>query len=158
MKTLIAALSMMAALCTVGVATGTADAATATPLPVAYSFIPCINGNASFQCPKVKPVGLILGNGGAPRIARMVWHTWNQTSASATDLTTIDDCIPNCAMGHDHTYRGSMYLHGIRTHNGRHYFYLMTWRYVKNGVTHAQRLVYGLFCSKFGCGKVQFWH
>ena len=36
---------------------------------------------------------------------RLAWHGWGRPRATATGIARANDCTPNCAAGHFHSYR-----------------------------------------------------
>jgi hypothetical protein len=38
-------------------------------------------------------------------LASLAWHGWGKASATATGVARANDCTPNCAAGHFHSYR-----------------------------------------------------
>jgi hypothetical protein len=55
--------------------------------------------------PQVEPASLVLACGdGGDRMTAMHWTSWAPTHATGTGIQSLNDCTPNCAMGHFHDY------------------------------------------------------
>jgi hypothetical protein len=47
------------------------------------------------------------------------WQDWGSARATATAVAHANDCTPNCAAGHFHTYAAVVTLTGLRSCSGR---------------------------------------
>jgi hypothetical protein len=106
-------------------------ASAATPLPVVYGQ----SCTANWCDPDVRPHGTerwIFGAGGQ-YITRMTWGHWNATSAGGTGTIHVCPSSAGCSR-----HRVSMFLHQVRSHNGRRYYRKLTLRWHN----HVQRLTY----------------
>jgi hypothetical protein len=69
--------------------------------------------------PVVKPSQVILacadGNAGVKKIA---WLGWGRPTAAGVGTAFANDCSPNCAAGHVHTYRSVILLSGSQSCHG----------------------------------------
>jgi len=45
---------------------------------------------------------------------RLRWRTWNARLAATTGTAWLDDCVPNCAQGHFHSYRAAIRADRVR--------------------------------------------
>jgi hypothetical protein len=55
--------------------------------------------------PRVKPETIVLACGdGNESVSGITWTGWGSTFAAGRGTISIDDCTPNCAAGHDHSY------------------------------------------------------
>ena len=104
-----------------GLTGGLATSALARPVPVVY------NLTEGWSAPQVRPVRIFIGQGGAPFVEKLHWTTWNSRDAKSTGTLVLDNCQPNCALGAISRYRVVVTLSGVKHHNGRAYFSVMTW-------------------------------
>jgi len=117
-KLLITIGAAIAALALIG---GPAVTATAAPVPVIYNY------TAGWGDPAVRPHWVIIGQGGALMAHTWYWNTWNSKVAKSTGTLWTDNCIPNCAYGKWSYHKLYVTLSGVKWHNGRPYFSVMTW-------------------------------
>ena len=82
------------------------------------------NGWATSQ---VRPGYIYIGEGGSPIARTQHWGTWNSKAARSTGTLITNDCNPNCAYGTDSYYKLYVVLSGVKHHNGRAYYSVMTW-------------------------------
>ena len=95
-------------------------ASAATQPPVIY--------NAFFwKTPQVRPAWIGIGMGGAPVAHTWHWSTWNSKAARSTGTLVTDNCIPSCARGSYSYHKLYVTLSGLKHHNGRAYYSVMTW-------------------------------
>jgi hypothetical protein len=59
-------------------------------------------------------------------LAGLHWHAWGKASASATGSAKANDCTPNCAAGHFHSYRMTATVGGLRTCGRAHIYTRLT--------------------------------
>jgi hypothetical protein len=63
--------------------------------------------------PKVRPTSFVLACAdGNDRLLGMHWTNWVPTSATGTGVQYLNDCTPNCATGHFHSYPVDIALTG----------------------------------------------
>ena len=117
-KLLIAIGAAIAALALSGVPAVTASAA---PVPVIYNYA------AGWSNPAVRPHWVIIGQGGSPMAHTWYWNTWNSQVAKSTGTLWTDNCVPNCALGKTSYHELYVALSGVKWHNGRTYYSVMTW-------------------------------
>jgi len=88
-----------AALLAAVVLAATAAAATSAASPPKLAG--CVPGSPS----TVRPNKIIVACGDANfYFTNLVWSSWNGKQAVAKGITHLNDCNPNCAAGHFHTY------------------------------------------------------
>ena len=51
------------------------------------------------------------GDANSP-LANLVWSTWSPDGAKATGTAMVNDCTPDCADGHFHSYPATVTLSG----------------------------------------------
>ena len=95
--------------------------ATAAPVPVVYDYA------SGWHNANVRPPWVIIGQGGAPMAHTWYWNTWNSAVARSTGTLWVNNCIPNCALGKTSYHRLFVTLSGVKWHNGRAYYSVMTW-------------------------------
>jgi hypothetical protein len=101
---------------------GTASAAQAAALtPVIY------NDAAGWSHPSVRPVWIVIGEGGAPAAHTWHWSSWGPKSATSTGTLWVNNCRPDCALGKTSYHHLVVTLSGVKYHNGRAYYSMMTW-------------------------------
>lgn len=103
---------------TPAIAAGTASAAVT---PVIYNYA------SGWSHADVKPKWVVIGQGGSPMAHTWYWNTWNSTVAKSTGTLWVDNCIPNCAQGKESYHHLYVTLSGVKYHNGRAYYSVMTW-------------------------------
>lgn len=86
-----------------------AATATATPIPVDPTFVVWSCENK----PEVRPASYVLACAdGNDRLAGLHWSSWTPGGASGTGVQYVNDCEPNCAMGHFGSYPADVTLSG----------------------------------------------
>ena len=89
--------------------------------PVTY------NDSNGWLTPQVRPAWIVIGEGGSPMAHTSHWSTWNSKAARSTGTLVTNNCIPNCAYGRDSHHKLYVTLSGLKHHNGRAYYSVMTW-------------------------------
>lgn len=90
-------------------ATTATPSATATPVPVSAPYVmwDCEN------TPQVRPTSYMLACAdGNDRLTDMHWTNWTPAGASGTGVQYLNDCTPNCAVGHFHSFPVDISLTG----------------------------------------------
>ncbi len=64
-------------------------------------------------------------------LTRMHWATWTASGATGTAVGHQNDCTPNCAAGHFHTYPATVTLSKPRSCDGHKVFTTLAWRFTK---------------------------
>jgi hypothetical protein len=78
----------------------------------------------------VRPQKIVVACGdGNFWFAPLHWQTWAATGAAATATAHLNDCTPDCAAGHFHTYPASVHLSGLKTCKGKHELTHISWRF-----------------------------
>ncbi|MGH3279781.1 MAG: hypothetical protein ACRDNW_11685 [Trebonia sp.] len=63
--------------------------------------------------PEVRPTSFVLACAdGNDRLIDMHWTNWTPVGASGTGVQYLNDCEPNCALGHFHRYPADIALTG----------------------------------------------
>jgi hypothetical protein len=63
--------------------------------------------------PKARPTEILVACGDASSsLASLVWSTWSSDGAKATGTAWVNDCTPDCADGHFHSYPATVILSG----------------------------------------------
>lgn len=104
-----------------GLIGGLASAAQASTVPVVYNYV------EGWANPHIRPGFIAVGMGGAPSVQSLHWSTWNSRHAKAAGTLVLDNCQPDCAAGAISRYRVDVALSGVKDHDGRAYFSVMTW-------------------------------
>jgi hypothetical protein len=66
--------------------------------------------------PAVKPVEVVLACADAGVIASaLAWTGWGEPFTAARGVASVNDCDPNCAAGHRHTYQVVLIADGRQT-------------------------------------------
>jgi hypothetical protein len=66
--------------------------------------------------PKVRPAQIIFACGdGNFSVQHLKWTGWGESFAAALGDAQLNDCTPNCASGHFHTYRMMLVVTGRQT-------------------------------------------
>ena len=106
----------------------------------------------------VRPAWILIGEGGSPEAHVGQWSTWDKGEpnphATANGTLWTDNCIPNCAQGHESGHRLVITLSVVKTHHGVRYYSRMSWHtpgYRLPGA-HASTVV-----MHFGTGNPPFW-
>jgi hypothetical protein len=66
---------------------------------------------------------------GGMQVQKLYWYEWGPSEARGRSRhAVVNDCKPNCAQGHGHTFRVRLVLHRARTcsRNGKRVFTRMT--------------------------------
>ena len=147
-KMLIAIGAAIAALALSGVPAVTASAA---PVPVIYNYA------AGWSNPAVRPYWVIIGQGGSPMAHTWWWNTWNSTVAKSTGMLWTDNCVPNCAYGKESYHKLYVTLSGVKYHNGRPYYSVMTW-YTPGYRMASYKTSTAVLHFSTGGGTMPFWH
>ena len=81
--------------------------------------------------PRVKPASVLLACGdGSFRVTTLAWTGWGQTFAAGRGIGSVNDCTPNCAAGHFHSYpvillaTGRQRCHGNPAYNSITYAFI----------------------------------
>jgi hypothetical protein len=116
------------------------DARPATGLP---GFTGCRSFTLRSPIAVVRPRSIMLACGdGNFYVTGLRWSRWDLVEGDGTGVGHQNDCQPNCAAGHFHTYRLALRLYGA-TKCGRRsvlQFTRVSWRFVgpkPNGVARA---------------------
>ena len=104
-----------------------------------------------------RPGAIYIGQGGSPFVRYLAWANWGGTATTRSGQL-VRQANPNCTP----TYLCpvskkpvTVYLHDVKTHNGRPYFAKMRWHYTsRNGYS---RYIYWVFKTYPG-GTVPFWN
>jgi hypothetical protein len=65
--------------------------------------------------PLVRPTEVVLACADANfGVRKLRWTGWGQSFAAATGVGYANDCTPNCAAGHMHTYRAVVVASGTQ--------------------------------------------
>jgi len=148
-KTLIVIGAALAALALSGVPAVTTSAA---PVPVIYNYA------AGWSNPAVRPPWVIIGEGGAPMAHTWYWSAWNSQVAKSTGTLWTDNCIPNCAYGKESYHKLNVTLSGVKYHNGRPYYSVMTWYTPGYRMRPYKTSTAVLHFSVLPGGTMPFWH
>jgi hypothetical protein len=66
--------------------------------------------------PQVKPADLVIACGdGNEAVEGITWIGWGSMFTAGRGIATINDCTPNCAAGHAHSYPVVVILTGRET-------------------------------------------
>ena len=151
LRTLIAAAGVLAL--SIGVpAALMAPAASAATTPVVYA-----SGTSGWSNAAVRPPWVIIGQGGSPMAHTWWWNTWNSTVAKSTGTLWVDNCIPNCAQGKESYHYLFVTLSGVKHHNGRAYYSVMTW-YTPGYRLYGYRTSTAVLHFSVTRGTVPYWH
>jgi hypothetical protein len=105
--------------------------ATAAPLPV---FGGCTSRVG------VRPASIVMACAdGNFYVTRIRWTRWTARTAAGTGTGHLNDCRPNCAAGHFHTYRVAITLSHPLVCAGLNEFSRVGWRYVAAAASGASR-------------------
>jgi hypothetical protein len=91
--------------------------------------------------PVVRPHEVVVACGdGNFYVDKLRWSSWRGAAAVATGVAHENDCTPNCAAGHFHTYRAELRLsHVVRCVKGRAEFATIGWRFLAAKPAHVPR-------------------
>jgi hypothetical protein len=118
---------------------------TITLTSVAASASPVrLYGNNGWYSSSVKPSSFSLGQGGSPGVGGMRWSHWT-TTAYGTGTLYLDNCVPNCAIGHESKYPISVTLQHAKMHGSTRYFATMEWRWYAGGHLHTWWFTFGIY-------------
>jgi hypothetical protein len=128
--------AVLAALVLGVTAAGTAAALTTSPsrsslasrarLPVAY------NGLDGWKHGRVR-LSVIYVGGSTAFLRTRRWSHWTGTSASTRGTLWVDNCRPDCASGHFHTYPAQVTLSRVADRKGVRFFSRMRLHYQHGG-------------------------
>ncbi len=69
--------------------------------------------------PQVKPAAVVLACADANfGLRKLRWRGWGKPTARATGVAYANDCTPNCAAGHMHSYRAVLVASGRQVCHG----------------------------------------
>jgi hypothetical protein len=81
--------------------------------------------------PHVRPASVVLACGdGNFSVAKLAWTGWGQSFAAGRGTGSVNDCKPNCAAGHFHSYpvillaTGRQRCHGSPAYNSITYAFI----------------------------------
>ena len=118
---------MKVALATVTVALVAATAASASSAP---GFLGCKAFTSPHSALQVKPASIIVACGdGGFYFSKLRWTSWSGRLVHGKGLANANDCSPNCAAGHFHTYPASVSLGTPKTCGGRTEFTKLSWTF-----------------------------
>jgi hypothetical protein len=100
--------------------------ASRTRLPVAY------NGLDGWKHGRVRLPVIYVG-GTTAFLRTRHWSDWTSTSASTRGTLWVDNCRPDCASGHFHTYPAQVTLSRVADRKGVRFFSRMRVRYQHGG-------------------------
>jgi hypothetical protein len=85
---------------------------------------------------QAKPVRIVLACGDGNAVAEhLTWLKWSSSTATANGDLHQNDCVPDCAAGHFHTYPARFTLSETVSAAGRNYFTRVTMRFTHNEPT-----------------------
>jgi len=65
--------------------------------------------------PRVRPAEIVLACGDANfGVRKLRWTGWGESFAAATGVAYANDCTPDCAAGHMHTYQAVIVVSGTQ--------------------------------------------
>jgi len=77
-----------------------------------------------------KPAEIVIACGdGNYSLERLRWHGWGSATATATGKAQANDCTPNCAAGHFHSYPMTASATGLTTCGKARYYARLTVTY-----------------------------
>jgi hypothetical protein len=118
---------MKVALAVVVVALVAAVSASASSAP---GFLGCKSFTAPHSKLQVKPASIIVACGdGGFYFSKLRWTSWSGKLVHANGLGNANDCSPNCAAGHFHTYVANVSLGTPKTCGGRTEFTKLSWTF-----------------------------
>jgi hypothetical protein len=100
-----------------------------------------------------RPGTIYVGQGGAPIALRLTWSSWTATSATATGR--LDLWKPGCtpiARCKPATYKVTVWLHHVASHQGTSYFSRMRYSY-----GHRGKVIYWTMRAKARYGNGVWW-
>lgn len=85
--------------------------------------------------PRVRPMAIIVACADANfYVTRISWSQWRPTRAIGVGTAHVNDCTPNCAAGHFHTFRVAVRLSRVVTCvTGRREFARIEWSGKQSG-------------------------
>ena len=118
---------MRALLCLAAVSLVAAAAASASATP---GFLGCKAFTAPTSKLQVKPASIVVACGdGGFYFTKVAWASWTSKAAHGHGLANSNDCAPNCAAGHFHTYPARVVLGTPKTCKGRTEFTKLAWTF-----------------------------
>ena len=128
MRSSVVLLVTLAALAALGLAAATSSAATsATP-----GFYGCRVYTSKHPVAVVRPRSIIVACADANfYLTGIRWTTWAAAKATGTGTGHQNDCKPNCAAGHFHTYPATLTLTKPRACDGHSVFTTLAWHFTK---------------------------
>jgi hypothetical protein len=85
--------------------------------------------------PRIRPKAIVVACGdGNFFVDHIRWSRWRSTSAVGTGTGHLNDCTPNCAAGHFHTFPVTVRLSRVvECVPGRHEFARIEWTGMRPG-------------------------
>jgi hypothetical protein len=111
---------------------GNAPRAGSTPAVAVYN---CANE------PQVRPSSFALSCDGSYELSKLSWTSWNLNEATATGLSYVNDCTPNCAQGtwsHTNVIVVLWRPEPVTGHKGDYGYSKITFLYPQTGKTQTQ--------------------
>jgi hypothetical protein len=113
-------------------AAGVAVPAVVVPAAAEAATTPVVSASvAGWSHLSVRPAWIYIGEGGSPVAHVGHWSTWDrgEPSPHATAHGTLwtNNCLPNCAQGHQSPHRLLITLSVVKTHRGVRYYSRMSW-------------------------------
>lgn len=130
-----------------------ASAAVHSPPPGATRVQALTEGWANM---KYRPGVIFIGQGGSPFVQHLAWRSWTANGAITRSGQYVYQTNPYCTPTYQCpvTYKpAQVYLHDMKTHNGRHYFAKMRWSYTSRNGYH--KAIYWVF--RFTGGSAPGW-
>lgn len=98
---------------------------------------------------KYRPGVIFIGQGGSPYVQHLAWRSWAAGSAITRSGQLVRMANPYCTPTYQCpvTYKpAQVYLHDMKSHNGRPYFAKMRWSYTsRNGHPEAIYFVFTFY-------------
>ena len=129
-----------------------ATSAVAATLPVIY------NGDAGWNGASVRPGWIYIALTGAPVAHVQHWSTWNSADARSTGTLLTTACVPNCLQGKVSSHKLILTLSGVRYHDGRAYYSVMTWYTPGYRLSGRHTSTATLHFSTYDGSTTPFWH
>jgi hypothetical protein len=125
--------------------------ASAVPVTKVYT-------NDEWHYPAVRPAWIPLGEGGSPGAHTWYWSSWGSSYARSHGTLWIDNCVPNCAYGHESYYSLYVTLTYPKYHYSTRYFSHMVWYapgyWFRNGSHYSHYYVLNFYQSY----ATPYWH
>ena len=81
--------------------------------------------------PRVRPTSVVLACAdGNFSVAKLAWTGWGQSFAAARGTGSLNDCKPNCAAGHFHSYPVILLATGRQTCHGSPAYASVTYAFI----------------------------